>query len=42
MGIAVSVDAVCDPTCAFAQFAQQKILPSRFATVDHSDIKTPQ
>jgi len=42
MGIAVSVDPVCDPACALAQFAQQKILPSRFATVDHSVIKTPQ
>ena len=42
MGIAVSVDAVCEPACAFAQFAQQKILPSRLATVDHSVIKTSQ
>jgi hypothetical protein len=42
MGIAVSVDALCAPTCAFAQFGQQKILLSRLATVDHSEIKTPQ
>jgi len=42
MGIATSGDALCEPACAFAQFAQQKILPSRFATVDHSVIKTPQ
>src|SRR5256885_1187972 len=28
MGIAVSLDAVCEPTCAFAQFPQQTILPT--------------
>jgi hypothetical protein len=42
MGIAVSDEARVEPTCAFAQFGQQKILPSRFATVDHSVISTPQ
>ena len=42
MGIAVLVDALSAPTCAFAQFGQQKILLSRFATVDHSVINTPQ
>jgi hypothetical protein len=42
MGIAASADALCEPACAFAQFAQQKILLSRLATVDHSVIKTPQ
>jgi len=42
MGIAVSADPLAETTCALAQFGQQKILPSRFATVDHSVIKTPQ
>jgi hypothetical protein len=42
MGIAVSLDVLCELTCALAQFGQQKILPSRLATVDHSEIKTPQ
>ena len=40
--MAASVDALCELTCALAQFGQQKILPSRLATVDHSVIKTPQ
>jgi len=42
MGIAASAEAVWAPTCALAQFAQQKILLSRLATVDHSVINTPQ
>jgi len=42
MGIASSVDARWEPAYALAQFAQQKILPSRLATVDHSVINTPQ
>ena len=42
MGIAASGDSAFEPACAFAQFGQQKIFPSRFATVDHSVIKTPQ
>jgi hypothetical protein len=42
MGIAFSGVALSEPTCALAQFGQQKILPSRLATVDHSVIKTPQ
>jgi hypothetical protein len=40
MGIAIS--ARWELAYAFAQFGQQKILPSRLATVDHSVISTPQ
>jgi hypothetical protein len=42
MGIAASLEALPEVTWAFAQFGQQKILSSRFATVDHSVIRTPQ
>jgi hypothetical protein len=42
MGIDVADDSRFELPCAFAQFAQQKTLSSRLATVDHSVISTPQ